>query len=138
MNSIIKYKQIILYLFFGGCTTLINWATYAFCYNFAKIHNVTATIIAWVLSVAFAFITNKLWVFEEKNSSDKTLLFQVWTFTAARLLTGLLDVAIMFITVDVMKMNSSLWKLISNAIVIILNYILSKFIVFKNAKNSAD
>lgn len=127
-----KYKQIILYLFFGGCTTLINWAAYVLCYNLLTVENVVSTVIAWVVSVAFAFVTNKIWVFESAN--DKGLIFEIWTFVAARLITGLLDVAIMYVAVDKFNMNSTLWKLLSNIIVIMLNYIFSKFIIFKKGE----
>ncbi|MGN1051170.1 MAG: GtrA family protein [Acutalibacteraceae bacterium] len=127
----IKYKSFISYAFFGVCTTLINWGTYYLCYNITKIPNVISTIIAWVIAVAFAFITNKIWVFDSKSFKLKTLIYEIWTFLAARLVTGVLDVAIMYFAVDVLAMNSTIWKLLSNIIVIIVNYILSKFIVFK-------
>ena len=127
-----KYKQIILYLIFGGCTTLINWAAYVLCYNLLSVENVVSTVIAWIISVAFAFVTNKIWVFE--SSQNKNLLFELWTFVAARLITGLLDVVIMYVTVDMLCMNANLWKLFSNVIVIILNYIFSKFIIFKKGE----
>lgn len=126
-----KYKSLILYVFFGGCTTLINWLAYYLCYSVAKIPNVPSTIIAWVLAVAFAFITNKIWVFDSKAFDRKTLLHEIWTFTAARIATGVLDVAIMYVTVDVLGWNANLWKLLSNIVVIVLNYVFSKLIVFK-------
>lgn len=130
-----KNKEMLLYLFFGACTTLINWGSYYFCYSIKEIPNVISTIIAWILSVAFAFITNKIWVFDSKTFAFKTLIYEIWTFTAARLITGILDVGIMYIAVDVLKQDSKLqsaiWKLLSNIIVIILNYIISKLIVFR-------
>ncbi len=131
-----KYKSIIAYLFFGVLTTLINWGSYFLCYNILKIPNVPSTIIAWILAVIFAFITNKIWVFNSKSFAGKVLLRELWTFIAARLVTGILDVVIMYFAVDVFAMNSTVWKLISNIIVIILNYIFSKLIIFK--KGNAD
>ena len=130
-----KYKSFIMYVFFGVCTTLLNWGSYYLCYNVAGIPNVPSTIIAWVLAVAVAFITNKLWVFDSRSFEKKTLFHEIWTFTAARLATGILDVGIMYLTVDVLGWNSTLWKLLSNIIVIILNYVFSKLVVFKR-KNS--
>lgn len=127
---ILKYKSFILYAIFGVFTTLINWGSYYMCFSILHIPNVPSTIIAWFLAVAFAFITNKIWVFSSKSFDVKTLLHEIWTFLAARLATGLLDVGIMYFAVDVFAMNSTVWKLISNIIVIILNYILSKLIVF--------
>lgn len=126
-----KYKSFIMYAFFGVCTTLVNWGTYCIAYNIIKIPNISSTIIAWVSAVAFAFITNKLWVFDSKSFAMKTLFYEIWTFIAARLVTGVLDVLIMYFAVDVFAMNSTIWKLISNIIVIIVNFVLSKLIVFK-------
>lgn len=134
-NLLIKYKRFILYAVFGVCTTLINWGTYYLCYSIIHVPNVPSTIIAWIIAVAFAFITNKIWVFDSKSFDGKTLIYEIWTFVAARLATGALDVAIMYVAVDVLGLNSTVWKLISNIVVIILNYILSKLIVFKK-KNS--
>lgn len=113
---ILKYKSIIAYLFFGVLTTLINWGSYFLCYNIVQIPNVPSTIIAWILAVAFAFITNKIWVFGSKSFNGKVLLYEIWTFLAARLITGILDVVIMYFAVDVFAMNSTVWKLISNII----------------------
>lgn len=130
-----KYKDLILYAFFGVCTTLINWGSYFLCFNILHIPNVPSTIIAWVLSVAFAFITNKIWVFESKSFNGKILLHEIWTFIAARLATGFLDVAIMYFAVDVFSMNSNVWKMISNILVIIINYVFSKLIIFRKNKS---
>ncbi len=126
-----KYRDKILYLFFGGCTTLLNMVVYYLCFNIAGIANVPATIIAWLLAVIFAFITNKLWVFESKSWAKDVVLHEAWSFFAARAATGLLDVGVMYLAVDVMHWNSILWKLISNIIVIILNYIASKLFIFR-------
>lgn len=135
MNKIkklfLKYKSLIMYAFFGVCTTLVNWVSYYLLYNIANIPNVPSTVIAWLLAVSFAFITNKLWVFDSRSFKRKVLIHEIWTFMAARLITGLLDVGIMYLTVDVLGWNATLWKLLSNIIVIILNYVLSKLIVFK-------
>lgn len=127
----IKYKGIILYGIFGVLTTIINIATYAICYRVIGIANVPSDIIAWVVGVAFAFITNKLYVFESKSMDKGTFFSELAKFVAARLATGVLDVAIMFIGVDVMHGPDVILKVASNVIVIILNYVLSKLVVFK-------
>ena len=126
-----KYRSLILYVAFGGMTTLVNMAAYWLCFDVLGIPNVPSTVIAWILAVSFAFITNKLWVFESKSFDAKTLRHEIPTFFGARLLTGLLDVGIMYAAVDVLQWNALLWKLISNVIVIILNYIASKLVIFK-------
>ena len=129
---LMKYKSIIMYAIFGGLTTLVNLGTYYLTYSILHIQNVPSTVIAWFLAVTFAFVTNKLWVFDSKSFSKQTLLSEVPKFYGARLATGFLDVAIMYVAVDVMNWNGNVWKLISNVIVIILNYVASKQIIFKN------
>lgn len=124
-------KTIILYTIFGVLTTLINIAAYSVCYEFIKIPNVPSNIIAWVIAVAFAFVTNKIYVFESKDNSLKNLTKEIVSFTLARVTTGLLDLAIMFVAVDVLAQSAILFKVISNVIVIIMNYIFSKLFVFK-------
>ena len=128
---VIKYKGLILYGIFGVLTTIINIATYAVCYRVIGIANVPSDIIAWVVGVAFAFITNKLYVFGSKSMDMKTLFPELAKFVAARLATGVLDVIIMYIGVDVMHGPDVILKVASNVIVIILNYVLSKLVVFK-------
>lgn len=125
-----KYKNIVFYLFFGVCTTLINWLSYYLLYSIWKVPNVISTIIAWIVAVIFAFVTNKIWVFDSKSFEKSILLKESASFVAARLVTGLLDVIIMYVAVDLFFWNSMLWKLLSNFIVIVINYVLSKFLVF--------
>lgn len=123
-----KYKEPILYLVFGGLTTLVNIITYFICYNIASLSNVISTIIAWLLSVIFAFITNKIYVFESKS---KSIIVELASFFICRLGTGILDLGIMYFTVDILNWNALLMKIVSNIIVIILNYIFSKLVIFK-------
>ena len=126
-----KYRSVISYLFFGVCTTVINIVSYYLCYNIVAIPNVVSTIIAWVVAVVFAFVTNKLYVFNSSSFKGNILIMEIISFFGCRLLTGILDVAIMYVAVDVFGWDSTLWKLISNVLVIILNYIASKLIIFK-------
>ena len=81
------YKMPILYIFFGGLTTLVNIATYSLCYYFYHIDNVPSNIIAWVLAVIFAFITNKIYVFESKSKSisNSQILFSDYDYDKALL-----------------------------------------------------
>ena len=132
----IKYRSYILYVVFGALTTLVNMAVYALCYQVAGIANVPSVIIAWVVAVAFAFVTNKLWVFESKSFSAETLKREIPTFFGARIATGVLDVGIMYLAVDVLNGNATIWKLISNIIVIIINYFASKLLVFRKKEQT--
>lgn len=132
----LKYKGFIFYAFFGVCTTLINMGTYYLLYNVASFHNVVSTVIAWFVAIVFAFITNKLFVFDSKSFKMKVFLYELVSFFLSRLATGVLDVVIMYVAVDVLSLNEMLFKLLSNVIVIIINYILSKLVIFrKNGKN---
>ena len=131
-----KYRTVIAYLFFGACATVVNVAVYWLSFTVFAVPNVPYTVIAWIVSVLFAFITNKLWVFKSRGLSRTTLFREIASFFTCRLLTGLLDVAIMFIAVDTLKQNALLWKIISNAIVIILNYIASRYFIFLKPKKN--
>lgn len=131
---ITKYKSIITYGIFGVLTTIINIVCYEILYNQAHISNVVSNIIAWVIAVAFAYITNKIWVFESKSLEPKVLLAEIWKFVTCRLATGALDLAIMYVGVDLMHGPAMILKIISNVIVILLNYVASKILIFKKEK----
>ena len=126
-----KYKSLIMYGIFGVLTTVINIGSYSLCYNVLHISNVVSNIIAWILAVLFAFITNKLFVFESRSMEKSVVLQELVKFASARIATGLIDLVIMYIGVDVMHGPAILLKIGSNVIVIILNYVFSKVFVFK-------
>lgn len=127
---ILKYREMIAYLFFGGCTTLVNIVSYFITYNVLNISNVISTVIAWIISVLFAYVTNRTFVFESSNKG-KAIIKEILSFFSCRILTGVMDVVIMYVAVDVLEFNSLLWKIISNVLVIIANYIFSKIYIFK-------
>ncbi len=127
----VKLKPIAIYGIVGCMATAMNIGIFILCYQYLSIPNVVSNIIAWVISVFFAFIMNKLFVFESKDMSRAVFMRELYKFLLARLGTGLLDLLIMFIAVDVMVWNATIWKLISNIIVIIANYVLSKCVIFK-------
>lgn len=130
MNYYFKYKEQINYLIFGGLTTLINIVAYIFFYDILALSNLFSNIMAWIFSVLFAYITNKLWVFESKTVGFSALLKELSSFVGCRLATGVLDIVIMYIGVDVFLLSGTLMKLFSNVIVIVLNYLLSKILIF--------
>jgi putative flippase GtrA len=121
-------KEIILYGIFGVATTLVNIGIYQFFYPI--LGNLPSNILAWIISVLFAFFTNDAFVFSgpHKNSFAKRMS----AFFAARLASGVLDMVLMFVFVDVLQGNALFWKLAVNVLVIIINYILSKFYVFSS------
>lgn len=129
-----KNREVILYIVFGVATTVINIVTY---YIFARIIGVSvieASIIAWIISVVFAYFTNKIWVFRSKTWKPDELFKEFLSFVTARLATGALDIGIMFLFVTMLGFNDIIIKVLSNVIVIILNYILSKLLVFREKK----
>ncbi len=132
-----EHKQIILYLFFGVCTTVINTVSYAILYEYLHIVNIVSTLIAWFVAVVFAFFTNKVYVFESKRPSISEKLKEFGSFFGCRILTGVLDVVIMAVAVDYLKWNSLVWKLISNIIVTIVNFVASKFLIFKTSSKES-
>lgn len=131
MELLKKYKSFIMYAIFGVLTTVINLASYYVLYNMLHWSNLASTALAWLIAVIFAFATNKKWVFDSQSMEWKVLLYELVTFFACRLATGVLDMVVMFVAVDVMAWNEMLWKLLSNVIVIILNYVASKLVIFK-------
>ena len=128
-SLLIKYKEQILYIFFGGLTTLINMVVYFLCRQM-KMNVVPADIVAWILAVIFAYVTNKIWVFESKSWAPAVLAKELVTFFGARLFSLGVDVAFLYVTVEKLQLWDLPMKLIANIIVIILNYIFSKLIVF--------
>lgn len=131
LELIKKYKSFIAYAIFGVLTTVVNIVVYAVCYEYIGISNVVSNIIAWILAVAFAFVTNKLWVFGSKSTEKNTLIYEIGTFISCRLATGVLDLGIMYVGVDVLGFPSIILKVASNILVIILNYVASKLVIFR-------
>ena len=125
-----KYRSLFFYLVFGALTTLVNIVTYHLCYEVWQVANVPSNIIAWVLSVAVAYLTNKVWVFGSKNFSPTVVLPELSKFAAARLATGGLDLIIMWVGVDLIQGPATPIKIASNAVVILLNYVCSKVFIF--------
>ena len=126
-----KYWSILSYLFFGAVTTLVNMVVYYLCYHLWGISSDLSTIIAWVLSVLTAFLTNKPFVFGSHDWSHKVLLPEAGSFFGCRLGSGILELVLMHITVEMLGWPGMLMKLLVNVIVVILNYVASKLLVFR-------
>lgn len=128
-----KYKDVIAYLFFGVCTTAVNVASYWICAHPLKMHTMVSTIIAWVLAVLFAYFTNRKWVFHSDKTSMKDITKEIVSFFTCRLVTGVVDWACMFVFVELLAWNDLIVKVAANILVIIMNYVASKLIIFKKA-----
>jgi putative flippase GtrA len=128
--------EMISYIVFGVLTTAVNVLSFGLLRSLLHWDLLVANTIAWILSVAFAFITNKLYVF--KSKSFEAILFrrELATFVGARLLSLGVDTLGMLLLVNVLIWNDWLAKIIMNVIVIIINYVLSKRIIFKDQTGS--
>ena len=126
----LKYKSFILYAFFGVCTTLVNIAVYTACARGVGLATIISTVIAWIAAVLFAYVTNRRWVFES-NKQGMAIAGEIISFFGCRLLTGFLDVLIMFVFVDLAGWNDIVIKAGSNILVIVINYVASKLIIFR-------
>lgn len=126
-----KYYDVVSYLFFGVLTTVVNYVVYLPCYNYFALSATVSNVIAWVAAVAFAFLTNKPFVFKSHDWSWKTLWPELTKFVGCRVGSGALETAIIFVTVDLLQLNGNVMKLIVSVLVVILNYFGSKFLVFR-------
>lgn len=129
-----KLREVITYLFFGVLTTLVNIISF-YLMDKIGLNVYINNFIAWCLSVLFAFITNKLFVFESKNKDIKNVFREFCSFTSFRLLSLGIDMIGMYLCLNIFVMSKLLSKILINIIVIILNYIFSKIFVFKDKTN---
>ena len=129
-----RYKEQILYLFFGGCTTLINIVSYWLLTRLLSLPTTAATALAWAISVLFAYLTNRTWVFESREHTLAGIAREAVGFFAARLATGLMDTGLMAWLVDGLRWPDMPVKLGVNVLVIILNYVFSKWLIFRKKR----
>lgn len=143
----IKYKEIIFYIIFGILTTAVSFVSYAVCTRLIYLQSEIAgiavsNVISWVCAVLFAFVTNKIWVFESRSGDVKTVLNELWKFIASRLVTGALEwFGVPFLVYaglnqTILGTKGMLSKLIVSVAVVILNYVFSKIFVFRKNKNA--
>lgn len=126
-----KYRDILSYLFFGVLTTVVNYLIYLPVFNLCGLSAAVSNMIAWVGAVAFAFLTNKPFVFRSHDWSARTVIPELTKFVSCRLASGVLETGILLLTVDFLHWNGNLWKLVTQVLVIIINYVGSKLLVFR-------
>lgn len=126
-----KYWDVVTYLFFGVLTTVVNYLVYLPVYNLLGISAAVSNAIAWVAAVAFAFLTNKPFVFKSHDWSARTVLPELAKFVSCRVASGAMETVILLVTVDILNWNGNIWKLITSVLVVVLNYVASKLLVFK-------
>ncbi len=130
-SLLIKYREIISYLFFGVLTTAVDFVSYYVLTRFLHLEEGFSNIIAQFFAILFAYVTNKLFVFDDKTNDFKTLIVQFGKFFSLRLITLILNSVMFIVMIDKLGINDIITKVIVSVIVIILNYVFSKLIVFK-------
>ncbi len=126
-----KHRDLIPYAVFGVLTTIVNIAVYWLTAHVLRMDTVPASVVSWAAAVLFAYITNRTWVFHSTARGWRRILPEMAGFFLARLATGVLDWAVMYVTVDRLGWNDVGMKAAANVIVIILNYVFSRWIVFR-------
>ena len=129
-----KYKEILLYIFFGGLTTVISIASYWMFNQAIGINELIANVLSWILSVLFAFVTNLIWVFQVSIISIRDFLKQILSFYEGRLLTLALEEVFLFLFITILGFPSMITKIFAQVVVMVGNYVISKCWVFKKEK----
>ncbi len=128
-----KYRDVIPYLFFGVCTTVVNVIVYWGCAHLLSLSVMASTVTAWILAVLFAYVTNRKWVFKSTAVSREEIFREIISFFGCRLATGIMDWLCMLVFVELLQFNDVVIKVLANILVIVLNYAASKLIIFKGA-----
>lgn len=139
-----KYKEIIAYLFWGGMTTLVSWGTYALFQGVFGMPVAVANVLSWICAVIFAFFTNKVWVFSSRSFKLSVVLKEAGMFVTSRLITGVIEWVFVPLLVwlglnkEIYGVEGAWSKIIVSVVVVILNYVFSKLIVFRKGKTKID
>lgn len=138
MNKILtfykKFQKIIDYIFFGGLTTLVNIGVFFFIESVLNKSYVIANIISIIAAILFAYVTNKIFVFKSKTHTWKDTILEFLNFISFRFVSGLFDMASMYILIDILKMQTNPSKILTQFIVLLSNYLFSKYFVFRHKK----
>lgn len=133
-SLLLKYADIIPYAVFGVLTTFVNIAVYWLLAHLLGWSVMASTIAAWFAAVAFAYLTNRRWVFHSDARGIGAVTREMVSFFACRLGTGVLDWLCMFVFVDVLGLDDVVIKTLANVVVILMNYLASKFVIFKHSR----
>lgn len=140
-----RFREQILYLIFGGLTTVVDWGVSFLLYYFwgeaieetvFLVH--AANVVAWAAAVLFAFVTNRIWVFESKKRGFLPVMGELVAFAGGRVMTLLLQEGIFLVFHDLLHLKAYAVKLIAAVLVIIANYFISKLLVFRRKKNDTE
>lgn len=126
-----KNEEIIMYVIVGGCTTLVSLVSYYIFAKFLGLHYQAANVISWIFAVAFAYVTNKKYVFKSAYKGVEKTLKEAAGFVSSRLASLFIELICMYIGVRLLQIDDGIMKLIDQVIVFVLNYVFSKFLVFR-------
>lgn len=126
-----KHKAVLLYLLFGGLTTVISIGTFWLGHRVLQLNEHFSNVISWVLAVLFAFLTNRVWVFSAPTGNAKAFWKQLFRFYGGRLTTLAVEELLLFVFITVLKINGMAVKVGAQIAVLILNFVVSKWFVFK-------
>lgn len=132
-----KHESVLSYLFFGVLTTAVTYLIYLPCYNLLSFSATVSNLISWLGAVAFAYLTNKPFVFKSHDWSAKIVLPELAKFVSCRIGSGAMETGILFFAVDLGHGNGNIWKLLTSVIVVVVNYVASKLLVFRRKNNEA-
>ena len=124
-----NHKEVLMYLFFGTLTTVISIVTFSLFFELLKINELISNVISWIVAVLFAFVTNRIWVFEK--GKNEGIIFQGIKFYGGRVATLLIEEIILLVFVTLLSFNAMIVKITAQVIVIVLNYVISKAFIFK-------
>lgn len=134
---LIKYREIIVYVFFGGLTTVVSWGSY-FLLRLVNVDYQLAQWISWAAAVAFAFVVNKIFVFRDRDLTAQGLFRQIWQFVSVRIVSGVLEWLLMLLFVELIKIPDGISKIIVSIVTVIVNYIASKLLIFRKKNNDGQ
>ena len=126
-----RYRHIVIYLVFGAVVTITNFAVYLPLHNWLHLSATVSNCLAWVVAVLVAFVTNKPFVFQSHDWSWKTVTAEFSKFVSCRLASGVAETLILLLTVDLLRWDGNLMKILTSVFVVVANYVGSKWLVFK-------
>ena len=130
-------EEVISYLFWGVVTTVVNWGTYAVCAKYLNLSIVLSNAVAWVVAVAVAYVSNKLWVFKSKSWELPLVIRELGMFLSARIATGAMEIVAvpalvkLGLTAQIGGVKGGVSKVLVSVLVVILNYVFSKLLIFR-------
>lgn len=140
-----KYEEALMYLFFGVLTTVVSFITAGISKSGLEaisantdLVSTVSTVISWICAVTFAYITNRLWVFDSKASGAKSIISEAFSFYGGRILTLIVETAMMWLGYSHLGINYWITKIAANIVVLILNYVISKLFIFKTKEKSNE